>query len=116
MHLWGYYNYKTIIKSPMKYELKEEIKLIHCSELQTFCVTKCGKVYYLEVNSDKKMKAISIELLKNIQWIGSSIHYTYFISDDSTIYSINNNNKYLFSEIKLNLLLEIQFCQISVKT
>ena len=114
VHLWGYYkkfvnyiNTETIIKSPMKYELKEEIKLIHCSELQPFCVTKCGKVYYWEENSDKKMKAISIQLLKNIQEIGSSIDYTYFISDDSTIYSINNNNnnKSLFSEIKTKFII-----------
>ena len=106
VHLWGYYNYKTIIKSSMKYELKEEIKLIHCSEYQTFCVTKCGKVYYWKENSDKKIvKAISIKLLKNIQGIGSSIHYTYFISDDSTIYSINNDNKSLFSEIKTKLII-----------
>ena len=109
--LWGYYkkyiNYNdaTIIKSPMKYELKEEIKLIHCSKLQKFCVTKCGKVYYWEVNSDKKMKAISIESLKNIQGIGSSIYHTYFISDYSTIYSINNDNKSLFSEIKTKLII-----------
>ena len=104
VHLWGCYYYITIIKSPMKYELKEEIKLIHCSEYQTFCVTKCGKVYYWEENSDKKMKAIYIVILKNIQGIGSSIDYTYFISDDSTIYSINNNNKSLFSEIKTKLI------------
>ena len=108
VHLWGYFKFKNIIKSPMKYELKEEIKLIHCSQLQTFCVTKCGKVYYWEENSDKKMKAISIELLKNIQGIGSSIDYTYFISDNSTIYSINNNNKSLFSEIKTKLIIENQ--------
>ena len=122
VHLWGcykkYINYKksneTIIKSPMKYELKEEIKLIHCSELQTFCVTKCGKVYYLEVNSDKKMKAISSDLLKNIQGIGSSIDYTYFISD-STIYSINNN-KSLFSEIITKLINKITIFELKFQS
>ena len=110
VHLWGYYNYDKEISSPIECKLEEEIKLISCSELITFCVTKCGKVYYLEVNSDKKIVSISFELLTNIEWMCSTEYYIYFISNDSTIYSINNQ-KVLLNEIKTKLVIGNSICE-----
>ena len=86
VHLWGYLNKERIIERQIELELKGEIKSIHCSKYQSFCVTKFGKVYYWEENY-KKMKCISNRLLINIQSMCSTHSYAYFISYDSTIYS-----------------------------
>ena len=76
VHLWGYYNNEKDIESPIECVLEEEIKSICCSEIITFCVTKCGKVYYWEVNN-KKIKPISFKL-SNIQSICSTKFFFVF--------------------------------------
>ena len=87
VHLWGTHSieekfFVTLIAS----ELNEEIKSIHCSRNQTFCVTISGNVYYCKNTNNDKFECICIDTLSNIQAICSSYEYTYFISRDSIIY------------------------------
>ena len=105
VHLWGYYNNENDIESQIECELKEEIKSIYSSESTTFCITNCGKVYYWK-EYNRKFQLISIESLQNIESISSKKSYTYFISFDSKIYSMNNNNERLLTEINTIFIIE----------
>ena len=45
---------------PIECELIEEIKSIHCSYKQTFCVTKSGNVYYWKKGESDRLENICI--------------------------------------------------------
>ena len=90
VHLWGKYkhnhNNDNCFVTPIENELNEEIKSIHCSRNQTFCVTINGNVYYCENINNNSLYCICLDTISNIQAICSSYEYTYFISPESIIY------------------------------
>ena len=91
VHLWGKYGHiydeeEKFFVTSTENELKEEIKSIHCSRNQTFCVTISGNIYYCENINNDRIRCIKLDTISNIRSITSSNKYNYFISCDSIIY------------------------------
>ena len=80
VYLWGNYD-EEIIDHPIECELVDEIKSIHCSSNQTFCLTQSGNVYYVRLKLFKV-----IDTINNIQFISSSYRFIYLIALNSLIY------------------------------
>ena len=90
VHLWGNFEYKHIIKSPIVCELGEKIKLIHCTHCHTYCVTQSGNVLFLEYNDPIRLTMSPIKSITNIDFVCSNDvfwpSYIYFKSFDQKIY------------------------------
>ena len=100
VHLWGYYDNEKHFEIPIVCEFVEDIKLIHCTERLTFCLTQNGSVFYWE----KDTRLMPIAINSNIQSICSSNYDTYLISIISAIYIILKNE---FSEIETKFIIKI---------
>ena len=106
VHLWGQYDgthkLRPFIIEPIVLEIVPQIKLIHCSNDSTFCVTQCGNVYYWKYEKQfdsandqtYRLKLISIDI-SNIEFICSYFYGIYLISSDSKIYICEIRSKKL---------------------
>ena len=113
VYLWGGYNTKTF-NYPIECELVEEIKLIHCSEHKTYCVTISGRVCVFVINDNTLIKTIYIDGISNIEFICSSCYYTYFISRESVICISNRFTKQKLSPIMKEIRLDFRTISISM--